>query len=266
MEWSDIKDGILSALKERYVSNKLAYSTLITTCVLNGKGILYFIFSDTNGKLAIIKNFDYGKSFFLNDVCLAFVISVAFLAILPIITGILNKLLLNYSEAFLRWVDREFKEQQAKKDGEVAKVQMQNSHECKFKEVELDLEKARSDYENACQEHSALKSRVISLNKKISILESTILNLETENRHNRNVCELSKRSAQHFIDSTRENIRVLQMYSDMKEYSITEFSHKLTEAQNKMAVLSEELRVDRTFEPKTIEFLIGINPQKREEA
>lgn len=262
MSLSNIKDDFFRAFNERYISNKILFSTLMTIFVLNGKGILYFFFSDEKGKLEIIKGFDYGISFILGDVVHALLLSILFIFLSPIVSGAFDKYIFNFSENYKRNVERKFKEDQIKKDGDIVELEIKNTREHKEKVVNHDLQCAKDEYDRLVSEKQALENSKRMLESDIDKLKKQVTILGIENEHNRKICELSKRSAKHFIDSAYEKARVLLMYGDGSESSKEKFVKELNSTVEKMKELSIELDADRSFEPKTIEFLMGIHPPK----
>ncbi|MGU5794638.1 hypothetical protein ACV1DW_17580 [Aeromonas hydrophila] len=262
MSFSNIKDDFFRAVNERYISNKLLFSTLITIFVLNGKGILYFVFSDAKSKLEIIKGFNYDASFILGDVVHALLLSVIFIFLSPIISGILDKYIFNFSENYRRNVERDFKKDQIKKDGDVVELELENTREHKEKVVNYKLQCAKEEYDRLASEKQALENNKLALEVNIDKLKGQITTLVIENEHNRKVCELSKRSAKYFIDSAYESARVLLMRNYESESSREKFFQELSDTVSKMKELSVELSEDRSFEPKTIEFIMGVHPPK----
>lgn len=255
-EISNAISGFSHITKERYFSNKIIFSTILTIFLLNGKGILYFTFATSPEKLSIIKGFDYGLSFIIKDVLLSFFLSVLFLAFIPRVVGALNKKVFYRSEMYQKNAEVDFFIEQKESEGRFFEAEKINSREYKHDEMQLKLTKAVNDYEDICLKKESLDRRVDTLNEEVNNLNLFISKLKLENEHKTSVCDASKIAAKQYVSGASDIINKYLMHGERDGISVEKFDSILNEMNVSMGLLLDKLNDDATFEPQNINSLI----------
>lgn len=239
-------------IRERYFSNKWFFSTIITILLLNGKGVFYFIFAPLPEKLLIIKGFEYGAPFLMNDVFPSLIFSAMFLTVMPRLAGFVNEKVFYKSEMYQRNIDMEFLIQQQYSKGQYINAEIINGKEYKTKEIQFKLEKSVKEYESMCERADSLERRNNTLNEINEKLKMVNLHLEDKLKHNSYVCEQVKSKANGYLAGTSRFINKFFMDGRKDADVIVPFEDRLNKLSNEMTELLQRIDNDKDFKTETI--------------